>query len=286
LIAVAGVQIVTRKKLDPKKLKGAVIAFPVTNPLGMQFGDYVSPHDGVNINYAFPGSKDGSPSYRLANFIWEATKGSDLALDFHENASPCLAFSLVDRVKDRSLEKRAMTAAEAFGITVIRTGEAASFTLPGVKAGDMSFSTLCMTNGIPSFVPEVEGGPEAWYFRESQPNVNVTVRGMLNIFKKLGMIEGEIEPQTGITILKGSFEYWGIAKSNRGGFVDRLVNTGERIKKGTRISRILNAFGDTVETIRMPVDGYLWGWTAAGGSNRRHLTVHSGGNVAYIFREE
>jgi predicted deacylase len=69
LVGYASIQIVTRK-LDPRKLAGSVVAFPISNPLGMQWGEYVSPHDYVNMYVAYPGSKVGSITSRLANFIW------------------------------------------------------------------------------------------------------------------------------------------------------------------------------------------------------------------------
>jgi len=283
LLGVAAVQIVARK-VNPAKMRGSLVIFPVTNPLGMQFGEYVSPHDGVNMSSAYPGSRDGSPTYRLANFIWEnAVKGADLVMDFHENAKPCLCFSIIDRGNNERLELKTKELAEAFGITVIRSGEA-KFTLPGVRATDKSFTGLCMDQGIPAFTPEFEGGPEVWTFRE-EGNVLVPVRGVMNVLKKLGMVEGMIEPQSGIKVLRGNFEAWGIARANRAGFVDRLVETGVKLSAKTPIARILNVYGEEVELIRMPVDGYLWGWTVAGGSNKRHVTVTSGGNVAYIFTE-
>jgi predicted deacylase len=284
LLGVAAVQVVARK-VNPQKLKGSLIMFPITNPLGMQFGEYVSPHDGVNMSSAYPGSKTGSPTYRLANFVWtEAAQGASLVMDFHENAKPCLCFSITDKGSSPDVERKASELADAFGITVIGSGEA-EFTLPGVKATDKSFTGLCMQNGIPAFTPEFEGGPEVWTFRE-QGNVVVPVRGVMNVLGKLGMVEGNVEPQSGVRVLKGNFVAWGIAHSNRAGFVDRMVDPGVKISKGTQIARILNAYGEEVESINMPTDGYLWGWTTAGGSNKRHLTVPSGGNVAYIFAEK
>jgi predicted deacylase len=284
LLGVAAVQVVARSKIDPQTLKGSLVMFPISNPLGMQFGEYVSPHDGVNMSAAFPGNEHGGPTSRLANFIWKTTQGASLAMDFHENAKPCLCFSIVDKGSSPDVDRKMAELAEAFGITVIGSGEA-DFTLPGVKPTDKSFTGHCAQAGIPAFTPEFEGGPEVWSFRE-EGNVVVPVRGVVNVLRKLGMLEGKIEPQSGIKVLKGNFVAWGIAHANRAGFVDRMAEPGEKISKGTKIARILNAFGDELETITMPTDGYIWGWTAAGGSNKRHLTVHSGGNVAYIFAEK
>jgi predicted deacylase len=283
LIGVAAVQVLA-KILKPEKIRGTLIMFPVSNPLGMQFGEYTSPHDGVNMSTAYPGDKSGSPSYRLANFIWsEAVQDADLVMDFHENAKPCLSFSIVGYSEDLRIEEKTLELAKSFGLTVIRSGKA-KFTLPGVKPTDKSLADFCLSEGIAAFTPEFEGGPELWTFR-NEGSVAVAVRGVLNVLKRLKIIDGKVEPQSGIKVMEGNFEAWGIAHSNRAGFVDRLVETGAKIRKGEAIARILDPFGIEREKVLMPVEGYLWGWTAAGGSNRRHLAVHAGGNVAYVFKE-
>ena len=58
-----------KKRINPEKLKGSIIAFPIANPLAMQFGSYVSPHDGANLAVSYPGSESGSITGRFANFI-------------------------------------------------------------------------------------------------------------------------------------------------------------------------------------------------------------------------
>jgi len=81
---------------------------------------------------------------------------------------------------------------------------------------------------------------------------------MLNVIKNLGMISGRIETQNGVRVSKEDFEYWGgIVHSNRGGFVDRLVDIGEKIKKETAPARVLDPFGMMSETIKVSSDGYL-----------------------------
>jgi len=113
-VGYAAIQILTRE-IDPAKLKGSIIAFPISNPLGMQWGEYVSPHDYVNMYVAYPGSKDGSITSRLANFIWEnASKSADLVMDVHENVKPCLHFSFVGYCKDKKVEIGAVLWVQAY----------------------------------------------------------------------------------------------------------------------------------------------------------------------------
>jgi predicted deacylase len=60
LAGIGVTQVVTRKRLDPSKLSGGVIAFPITNPLGYQFGEYISPHDALNMMVAYLEARRGA----------------------------------------------------------------------------------------------------------------------------------------------------------------------------------------------------------------------------------
>jgi predicted deacylase len=281
LVGYAAVQILSRK-IDPKQLKGSLIIFPISNPLGMQWGEYVTPHDYVNMYVAYPGSKDGSITSRLANFIWEnASKSADLVMDVHENVKPCLHFSFVGYCKDKNVEGKTLEAARAFGLTVIRPkGE---FALAGMKPGDMEYTDALLTNGVPAFTPELEAGTDLT-MGEEWPSVRVAVRGLMNVLKKLQMIPGPIEPQTEVKVFPGDFVFHGMAVANRGGIVNRLVDVGVKLRKGTPIASVLNPYGEIVETIQMPVDGYVWGWNIGSPPNF-NWSVQSGDSVAFIYQD-
>ena len=281
LVGYAAIQIVTRK-LAPTQLKGSIIAFPISNPLGMQWGEYVTPHDYVNMFVAYPGSKDGSITSRLANFIWEnASKSADLVMDVHENVKPCLHFSFVAHCQDMTVESKALEAAKAFGLTIIRPkGE---FALAGMKPGDVEYIDALLANGVPAFTPELEAGTDLT-MGEEWPSVRVAVKGLMNVLRKMQMIPGMIEPQTEVKVFPGEFSFHGMAVANRGGIVNRLVDVGVRVKKGTPIATVLNAYGEIVESIQMPVDGYVWGWNIGSPPNF-NWTVQTGDSVAFIYQD-
>jgi len=92
-VGLAAVQYMFKGRLNPDELKGALAVFPIANPLGFQLASYVSPHDTVNLSVAYPGSKDGTITSRIANFISEnAAKTADAVMDFHENVEPVSIF--------------------------------------------------------------------------------------------------------------------------------------------------------------------------------------------------
>ncbi|NIU84027.1 MAG: hypothetical protein GWN64_11290, partial [Candidatus Thorarchaeota archaeon] len=82
----------------------------------------------------------------------------------------------------------------------------------------------------------------------SQNAVEVGLRGVLNVMKALGMINGEIEPQEGVHVIEGKLSRTEI-NANKGGIVSTLVNVGDPVKKGQVIGKILNGWGDPVEDI-------------------------------------
>src|SRR5208337_1857486 len=196
------------KRIDRSKLKGTIIAFPTANPLAMQFGAYVSPHDGANLAVSYPGSESGSITGRFANFIWKnATLGSNLIMDLHENVNPCLKFTLVGYSKDKETEKRALDLARAYGVTLIRNRSSDVDTgTAGMKVGDLYWAELGLANGIPGFTVELEGSFESRFDEAQSSVVRVGVRGIMNTLSTLGMVQEKVQPQTETLVLKGEFK--------------------------------------------------------------------------------
>src|SRR5262245_60132809 len=55
--------------LDPAMMAGRVLLVPQLSESACAAGLRPSPQDGVNMNRAFPGRRDGSLSYRIADFV-------------------------------------------------------------------------------------------------------------------------------------------------------------------------------------------------------------------------
>jgi uncharacterized protein len=283
-IGVHALQILLREKLDPAKLKGSIVAFPVANPFAQQFSAYVSPHDGINMSRSYPGSKDGTVTQRFANFIWEeAALKSDLVIDQHENAKEALYFSIVARAKDEDTEKKALDLAKAFGVTLIRTGGGENMPAVYSAAGGESVSTTAMRAGIPAFTPEYETTTDIG-FNENDLGIRVALRGLQNVLKKLSMIPGEIEKQNEANVMGGNYVSWGMNTCKRGGLTRRLVHCGVKLTKGTPISDTYDPFGTLIERVEMPTDGYIWGWNV-GVPPWWNWSVASGDPIAFIFQD-
>lgn len=71
------------------------------------------------------------------------------------------------------------------------------------------------------------------------------------------MIEGAIEPQTDVPIIPERLAKIRPLRATRGGFVHHLRKVGDRVAQGDPLAAILDLFGDEVERITSPVDGYI-----------------------------
>jgi hypothetical protein len=68
---------------DVKQLAGTIVAIPVTNPLAFEAGTFVTPIDGVNLEYqAFPGVRNGSTGQQIAYALSQEVLRKD-RVDYH-----------------------------------------------------------------------------------------------------------------------------------------------------------------------------------------------------------
>ena len=75
------------KKLDPRGLRGNIIAVPVVNRMGFELSDRGSKIDGKDISRLFPGNPKGSVSDQVAYvYFEEVIRQANVMIDFHAGA--------------------------------------------------------------------------------------------------------------------------------------------------------------------------------------------------------
>lgn len=240
---------------------------------------YTSWIDNADIGEVRADRPEGSTTERLANMIWEqAWSKANYIINIHCNINAnALAYQSGDlRVPETKEKLEKMMA--AFGVTVIDFEEE-----PLPMESSPNLNNLAMTKGIPVLFVELFDGK-----RISKLSVEVGVRGVLNVMKTLGMIEGKVEKQRGIRIVLGRNKFYGIVHSNSSGLLHLEKEPGEKIRRGEIIARIYNLHGDVVENVKMPVDGYVWAYPfgIALGTCTGVQAVHVGDFVAYVFVSE
>ncbi|OWJ64381.1 succinylglutamate desuccinylase/aspartoacylase family protein [Inquilinus limosus] len=107
------------RRLDPAHMRGAVTILPMTNAPAVRASKRCSPLDGGNLNRAFPGDPDGTPTRRIAHFLeHELFPRHDVVLDLHSGGTsmahlPC---ALIERHADPARQERAVALMRALGL--------------------------------------------------------------------------------------------------------------------------------------------------------------------------
>lgn len=123
------------QKLDPKKMKGNLIAVPVLNRAGFELQGRGSPHDSKDILTLFPGNPNGSLSDQIAYIYFnEVIRKADVMIDFHAGGRTayeryvCFA---ADRDPENltEIERKRHKLVAAFGL------DTAAYFPPGIFAG-------------------------------------------------------------------------------------------------------------------------------------------------------
>lgn len=168
--------------VKPSELRGQIIAFPALNMPAFAVSSRVSTLDGVNLNRAFPGDRDGSATQMIPHFIeTDILPRCDAAIDLHSGGKasvfqPC---ALPTHTADPVLADRNMDLARAFGLPLIWR--------LGAHNDNRSVNSAAERAGVPMIAAELGGGGGV------DPAItNAAEAGIRNILRHLGMLDGEV----------------------------------------------------------------------------------------------
>ena len=283
-IEIQGIEVirkVMRERLDPKALRGAVISVPVANPLAFMHHQYLSWVDNLDVGGGGSGSlitadkPNGNTTERLAHALWEEVwSKADLGINIHCNMRPDSLIYQWINVGNPETREQMIKMAEGFGSTTIVSDA------PLRDDAPPTIGNLAAKKGIPILLMELIDG--RWI---SEPSTTAGVKGVLNIMKAFDMIDGEIEPQEGFPVVPGVNRSHGVLRACRGGLIRFFRNPGELMRKDEVFAEIYDLYGDVLEQVKMPVEGYTWAYPcgASLGTSGGLQTVQSGSNIAYVF---
>ncbi|MGD0805338.1 MAG: succinylglutamate desuccinylase/aspartoacylase family protein [Candidatus Bathyarchaeia archaeon] len=278
------IQKVIREKIDPTKLRGAIIGIPVENPLAYMHYQYLSWIDNLDLGGGGSGSlltadrPNGNSTERLAYALWkEAWSKADLVINIHCNTRPDSLIWQGINIGNPKTKEALIKMAKSFGITTMWSDT------PLNEDAPPTLGNLAGKKGVPVLLIELIDG--RWI---SEPSTTAGVKGVLNTMKTFNMIEGAIEPQGGFTIIEGKCRGYGPIRANKGGLIRFFKKPGELINKDEVFAEIFDLYGDVIEKIRMPVDGYTWAYSCGEslGTSGALQCVQTGANVAYVFTRD
>src|SRR5262245_29578444 len=270
-----------REELHARELRGAVILVPAANLLAHQAASRIAPHYGVreggpfggDLHKLWPGDPAGSITQRLAAAIWEQVVAqADCVVDFHTNSSPGFPFSLIYQPSDpsgaepeASAWRRSLDLAGAFGLTVVR-GAPTPNTLAGAS---LLAGKAALTVEVPT--PRMLDAAL----------VTCALRGTKNLLAHLRMSRAPVGPRPDGPVLPGEHVILPSIRANRGGMIRFEVEPGRFLTAGTIIARIVDVFGDELEAVRMPRDGYVSTFPALSWAGAQ--AIATGDYVADLF---
>jgi len=251
--------------LKGRKIRGTITIMPVMNPDGLNFDVRGIPSAEVDLNRLYPGRADGYVSERITAKIWEVAKKHEFIIDLH-TMGPSIPMILIDRVSG-DLKKRMDDLASASGITVLEEMSSDAYALQNLGA---SLGGVATALNIPNITIELGGGKGIDW-----GTVEAGYLALKNVLVHLGVVSGKITRVTSSIVVKEKGYCRADVFSEKGGFIEYTVKMGDKVKKGAALAKIRNVFGDIVEEVNMPEDGYMISEASAS-------ATQTGGGIATI----
>ena len=233
------------RSLDPRAVRGRVVVIPLLNRPGFyERSVYVNPEDGDNMNRVFPGRADGTWSERFAHHLLEGiVVRCDAAIDLHAGdlVEDLVPFVIYRETGDAALDERIQRMAFAYGarwaVKSAPTGER-----PG------SLYAVAALRGVASMI--AESGGRGLLVEE---DVARHVRGVTNVLRAIGALDGEPEPFEPPTVV-GSFDW---VRSAHEGIFHPSVRVGDRVTRGAAVGEMVDLLGEPLGEVVAPVGGVV-----------------------------
>ncbi len=246
-------------ELVPGTLRGRVIGVPVANPVALEHFTRMTPDesDEPDLNRVWPGGRTWITEQIAAALDKQVLSGTDYLIDFHPGpwGAALATVGYGADLPDERVRRASLEMALAFGHPSVRALKMmGAFPGPRSIAG-YAGSVLKIPNIGPclgglGFAPEVE---RDW--------LEQSVRGVQNVLRHLGMLDGE---PTGLPARYFHFGSRGHrVVPSKGGFL--RANHGPEalmteVRKGTVLATVTSPYTfERLEDLVAPVDGVLFG---------------------------
>jgi len=175
------------RSLDAAALQGRIIMLPAVNIPAVLNDTRLSPVDGRDLNRCFPGDPKGTFSEMLAHFVDAVLLPLvDASIDVHTagHSMEAALSTNMHHVADPEIRRRTLEAASAFGAPF-------NVVFWGVDEGATLTSSV-ERRGILSLGTELGG-----WGRVNVEGVRIGERGLVNVLKYLGLLEGRPDTSQG-----------------------------------------------------------------------------------------
>ncbi|UIJ33760.1 succinylglutamate desuccinylase/aspartoacylase family protein [Allobranchiibius sp. GilTou73] len=220
--------------LDPAQLRGTVIASLQSSPQAFaERRAYLNPADGKNLNRSFPGNPTGSPTDRLAHWLWEnVISRSGFYIDCHsgdltEGLDPFVGVFLGP---GGTPDPNAVALSECFDVA----------RRIGLSGNGTTIKTATEV-GIQAVLIEV-GGQGRW----TEHEVDIQRDGLHNVIAHLGMTPHRA-PRDKRSL--PNFDAVPSKLAEHAGLWFPAVTAGETVSAGQFVGAIQDPFGDVLQEV-------------------------------------
>ncbi|MEX2648746.1 MAG: succinylglutamate desuccinylase/aspartoacylase family protein [Alphaproteobacteria bacterium] len=207
------------RALDPARIKGRVIIVPAANVAAALAGARTSPVDEGNLNRAFPGDPNGTPTFAMAHYYDTVLFAmADALIDIHSGGTSMdyLPFASICLEGDPAVDEPARALLAAFGAPIAIEWDAVDPRMAEVAAAH---------RGVPSVSGEFGGAATV-----KPDGVAIVERGVHNVLRHLGIIDGKVAPANSRRMAIPSRDCYAFATC--AGLFEPKVALGATIEKG------------------------------------------------------
>jgi uncharacterized protein len=231
--------------LDPMKLAGSIICVPVQHPLAFYADHRIpisqfmkSPLDQAPIDAwtCFPGDTNGNLAQIVAASLFGLIRLCSCAIDIHTptRGGRYVPIAILPSMSLGPAAEAAAWLAEQTATGYIMKTNVGMYVSGGILCVEATKAA------VPAFTFEIgEGG------QLERAMIDEGARCVRNALIGLGMIAGERQLPATHYVMR---EFLGI-RARRGGLLHTLTPLGSVVRRGDLLVRIVDIFGDTVETV-------------------------------------
>ncbi len=235
------------RETEPSQIRGQMVMFPLVNVPGFEAAaPNLNPIDNQNLNRIFPGNPNGTVSLVMAHRILEQLSAlAQYHVDLHGGDSTELLnpFAIFRTSDDEPLNRSGETLARLYDTEAIWASNS-KVGNSGTLTGEM------VRRGIPAIV-----GEAGYLGTYNEPEIQVHLKGVRNIMKHIGMLDGE--PVLTLRNRQRIYsEGWSVDAPRSGIFYPQ-AKPGDRVEPGQLLGVLKNVQGTIVEELRAPVRGLV-----------------------------
>lgn len=232
--------------IEPDNLSGTILIVHIANVNAFyKRSVFYNPADGKNLNRTFPGNKDGTITeclaYTLSN---EIISRCDYLVDIHAGDASEDLHPYVGYYEYGSQAAKAKQMAEALGFPWMTISE--NTPKPGQP------TKYCSAEGVSRDIPTVaiEYGKLGHVKPEEADFIN---NRLINMMRSIGILAGSPEKSPVPIVIKKRVSI----TSDHTGIFYTDFKSAEPVKKGLKLGIIKDLFGNVLQEVICPVDGFI-----------------------------